>query len=395
MQFEFSPRQGELYVKFAEIGRAAALHAPRHDAAGSFDRDTWLRLSDAGLWRIPVPTAHGGSGGTWSECAAAMEGVASTAEDLGFLVTMLGHVGSLRIILEEGTPAQQTRWLERIMAGEVGITAMTEARGGSDLARMSVSATPVGNGWRLHGEKVHITNAPIASLGMVAGRIPALGVKQDITLFFLDLNQEGIRIGEVEDNLGIRTSPTASINFNGTWLDPINIIGAPGNGLSILYRIISFERALYGIMASGLIENMIAKAMSRVESRIAFNRPIAEYQYVQGRISDMKIASVICRLMTYSGLEKLATNADDASIICSVGKFLAGEKLLESAEHLVQLHGHLGFMNNDLSRQLRDAVGIRIAGGTSDVQRINIFNQLRRVHQRRTTASHSEVEAAE
>ncbi len=380
MQFEFSPQQQMLFNQFAELGHHAAANAAQHDEAGSFDHQTWQMLADAGLWRIPVPVAQGGLGGTWSDCAAAMEGVATTAEDLGFLVTMLGHIGSLRIILEEGTSAQQARWLEPIMRGEVGVTAMTEATGGSDLARMQVAATPEGNGWRLDGEKVHITNAPIASMGMIAGRIPSLGAKRDITLFFVDLHEDGISIGEPEDNLGIRTSPTANIEFKGARLDQVNIIGRPGEGLNVLYRIIAFERALYGIMASGLIDNMTAKAMARAETRLAFNQPLAHYQYVQGRISDMKIASVICRLLTYAGLEKLAIGAEDASIVCSVGKFMAGEKLLEAAEHLVQLHGHLGFMKNDLSRQLRDAVGMRIAGGTSDIQRINIFNQLRRNH---------------
>jgi isovaleryl-CoA dehydrogenase len=380
MQFEFTAHQRELFLRFSELGRCVAQRAPCHDADGRFDRETWNRLADAGLWRLPVPTALGGLGGSWVDCAAAMEGVATTAEDLGFLVTMLGHVGSLRIILEEGTPDQKARWLEPIMRGDVGVTAMTEATGGSDLARMRVSATPHGAGWRLDGEKVHITNAPIAALGMIAGRIPTLGAKRDITLFFVDLDADGIEIGETEDNLGIRTSPTANIGFNSVQLSAQNIIGAPGDGLRILYRIIAFERALYGIMASGLIENMIAKSLDRTESRHAFNRPLADYQYVQGRISDMKMASVVCRLLTYAGLEKLALNTDDASIVCSVCKFMAGEKLLEAAEHLVQLHGHMGFMNNDLSRRLRDAVGMRIAGGTSDIQRINIFNQVRRQH---------------
>ncbi|MBD8891317.1 acyl-CoA dehydrogenase family protein [Roseibium litorale] len=378
MQLEFSKYQSELFHRFAELGRHAARNAARHDAEGTFDRETWMLLAEAGLWRIPVPKSLGGLGGTWSDCAAAMEGVATTAEDLGFLVTMLGHIGSLRIILEEGTPEQKERWLEPVMRGDVGVTAMTEKTGGSDLARMQVAAHSEETGWRLNGEKVHITNAPIASLGMIAGRIPSLGEKRDITLFFLDLDQDGIALGETEDNLGIRTSPTANIRFTNARIDPINIIGAPGDGLRILYRIISFERALYGIMASGLIENMLGKSMERVESRKAFNRPLADYQYVQGRITDMKIASVVCRLMTYAGLEQLGKETEDASITCSVGKFLAGEKLLEAAEHMVQLHGHLGFMNNDLSRQLRDAVGMRIAGGTSDIQKINIFNQMRR-----------------
>lgn len=377
MKIDINMHPADLYQQFAEFGRAVARNAALHDRERSFDRAAWDTISRAGLWRIPVPREEGGLGGSWADCAAAMEGVASTAGDLGFLITMLGHVGSLRVLLEEGTSQQKARWLPQIMAGEVGITAMTEASGGSDLARMSVSARDVAGRLSLCGEKVHITNAPIAASGLVAGRMPALGAKRDITLFFLDLDAHGITIGEREDNLGIRTSPTASILFEDTLIEDDNIIGPPGDGLRILYRIIAFERALYGIMTAGLIEDMIERTMSRVEARVAFGNPLADYQYVQGRITDMKMAAVICRTMTYSSMEKLESGAQDMSIACSVTKFQAGEKLLEAAEHMVQLHGHLGYMNNDISRYLRDAVGMRIAGGTSDIQRINIFNQIR------------------
>lgn len=380
MQLEFNKLQKELYAQFARLGCSVAQSVDGHDSNSSFDYESWRLITDAGLWRIPVPQELGGYGQTWQDCVAAIEGLATTADDLGFMISILGHIGSLRVILEEGTNQQIARWLEPLMQGAVAVTAMTESTGGSDLARMCLAARPKGEGYRLSGRKVHITNAPIASFGMIAGRIPSLGAKRDITLFFVDMNPEIMSLGETEDNLGIRTSPTADISFDDAELNDINIIGKLGDGLRTLYRIIAFERAFYGVIASGLIENMISKAMKRIEMRQAFGRPLADYQYVQGRITDMKIAAVQCRIMTYAGMEKLESNAEDSSIICSISKFLAGEKLLEAAEHLVQLHGHLGYMNNGLSRQIRDAVGMRIAGGTSDIQRINIFNQLRRLH---------------
>ncbi len=382
MQLSFNERQQDLYGQFSELGRPVALSAPENDKVCRLDTENWQKISHAGIWRLPVPTRLGGAGGSWLDCVAAIEGVASTAEDLGFMITMLGHVGALRILLYEGTPEQQQRWLDRLMSGEIGITAMTEDTGGSDLARMRVAAREDEAGWRLSGRKSHITNAPVAAFGMIAGRIPSLGDKRDIALFFVDLDTPGVSLGRSEDNLGIRTSPTADLILDGVPLRLNNIIGTPGDGLRILCDIISFERALYGVIASGLIEGMIKKAMARVESRWAFNRPLADYQYVQGRITDMKIAATVCRFATYAAFGKIESKTEDASIACSIAKFLAGEHLLASAEHLVQLHGHLGFMNNDLSRQLRDAVGMRIAGGTSDIQRINIFNQLRRLNKK-------------
>jgi isovaleryl-CoA dehydrogenase len=387
MRSDFDANQRKLYANFSALGEAIGARAPEHDAAASLDWTNWRRITEAGLWRLPVPRELGGYGRTWSDCAAAIEGVASTANDLGFMITMLGHLGSIRVLLDEGAPHQLLRWLEPLMQGEIGVTAMTESGGGSDLARMCLAAEQSSNGeWTLSGQKVHITNAPVASHGLIAGRMSSLPKKRDITLFFVDLPAAGLSLGPCEENLGIRSSPTADMLFDRVKIDQGNIIGTPGDGLRILYRVIAFERALYGVIASGLIDGMIGQAMDRIEERHAFGKPLADYQYVQGRITDMKMASITCRLLCYAGIKEIDADGPDASIICSTTKFLAGERLLEAAEHLVQLHGHLGFMNNGISRLLRDAVGMRIAGGTSDIQRVNIFNQMR-AHRRAQPSS--------
>lgn len=378
MQIQRSEQQRRIFDLFAEAGRSVAKAAPEHDAERQFDFQSWEQVTDKGLWRLAVPRDRGGFGGDWSDFVVALEGLSSTAQDLGFLISVLGHIGALRVLLDFGTEEQITRWLDQLMQGRVGITAMTERTGGSDLARMSLSASRHGDGWLLAGEKVHITNAPIASLGMIAGRIPELGAKKDITLFFIDLPSEHIRLGELEDNLGIRTSPTCDLIFDNQPLSQINIIGAAGDGLRVLHQIIAFERALYGAISAGMIGGMVDMALARVESRHAFGHPLADYQYVQGRIAEMKVAALTCRLLGNAAIQQLDERSEDASMTCSAAKLLAGEHLHRAAEHLVQLHGHLGFMNNEISRQMRDAVGMRIAGGTSDIQKINIFNQLRR-----------------
>jgi alkylation response protein AidB-like acyl-CoA dehydrogenase len=359
-------------------GRSVARSAALNDANASLDQASWNAISGSGIWRIAVPQELGGFGATWLDVIAALEGLSTTAEDLGFLVTTLGHLGSIKVLLDEGTPRQQARWLPMLLNGVIGVTAMTEETGGSDLSRMRLSATEAEGGFLLTGKTVHITNAPVAKLGMIAGRIPSLGQKRDITLFFVDLDVPEIEIGETEDNLGIRTSPTASIAFNRMQLSDDNIMDPPAEGLRILYDIIAFERALYGVMAAGLMDNPIAKTQTRVTERMAFGNPLADNQYVQGRLTDMKMASIVCRTLTHVPFEDLEAKSPEASISCSTAKYFAGENLLMSAENMVQLHGHPGYGNNDISRMLRDAPGMRIAGGTSDIQRINIFNQMKR-----------------
>ncbi len=371
--------QESLFKKFAELGKSVAKSANENDANATLDHESWQAVSKEGIWRIAVPISHGGLGGTWIDVISALEGLSTTAEDLGFLVTTLGHLGSIKVLLDEGTPHQKARWLPRLLDGVIGVTAMTEKTGGSDLSKMQLSAYEKGGGYFLNGKKVHITNAPVAKFGMIAGRVPSLGKKKDITLFFVDLDGPNVKIGDTENNLGIRTSPTASIEFDEVPLNDENFIGRPGDGLRVLYDVISFERALYGAMAAGMIENHIMRSCKRVTERIAFGQPLSVNQYVQGRLTDMKMAAIVCRTLTYAAFEELETGAPTASILCSATKYFAGENLVMSAENMVQLFGHLGYGNNEISRMMRDALGMRIAGGTSDIQRINIFNNMLRL----------------
>lgn len=368
------PSEEQLFL----IGNRIAEQALDNDINGMLDKGAWQALAQLNIWRIPISAEYGGLGGSWRECIACIDAIAKTCQDAGFMITMLGHVGSIRLLAEHGSAAQKNKWLPRLLSGEIAVTAMTERSGGSDLSKMRVTAGYSSEGLRLNGTKTHITNAPVATMGMIAGRLSGLDPKRDITLFFVDFDSPGLTAGKVEDNLGIRTSPTADIELNDVAIEDVNIIGEPGDGMSVLHKIISFERALFGVIVAGLTDGMLSLALDRVKARQAFGRELADYQYVQRRITDMKMSSVICRSLTYQALALLEEQSADASIICSVTKYQAGELFFRSAEDFVQIYGHAGFMNNLISKYLRDAAGIRIAGGTSDIQRVNIFKKLYR-----------------
>ena len=340
------------------VGNTIAAGALENDRCARLDTDAWGALASLNIWRVPVSKEYGGLGGTWKDCIECIDTVARTCQDTGFLITVLGHIGSIKLLVDHGSCQQKNRWLPRLLAGEIAVTAMTEKTGGSDLSKMKTTVTRTSNGLRLNGTKTHITNAPVATMGMVAGRYAGRDPKKDITPFFVDFETKGLSTGDIENNLGIRTSPTSDIYMSDVAIDESNIIGDIGNGMSILYKIISFERALYGVIAAGLTDGVLSLTMERAMSRQAFGKNIADYQYVQRRLTDMKMASVVCRSLTYQALAMIEENSDDASITCSVTKYYAGELFFRTADDMVQIYGHIGFMNNTINKYLRDAVGM-------------------------------------
>lgn len=378
MHLSRSEHQQMLFDQFATIGARIAFN--RQDDDG-FDAAGWREIGHAGLWRLPVPRTYGGDGHSWWEFVAALEGLASTVEDLGFLLSIVAHIGGLRVLMDNGEEDQKRHFLPLLMEGQVASTAITEPGGGSDVARMTVTARPDDGGrLRLHGRKAHITNAPVADVMIVVGRMAGLPEKRDICLYIVERDAGGIETGAPEDMLGNRTSPTGDIHFDGAAVDPINVLGRPGDGLSVLYNMISLDRLLYGVLAAAYAEPWLRRSMARTTERVAFGRPIKQHQHVQQRLVDMKIRIETSRWLSYAALDALIRGEPQASLLCSAAKLVGTEGLWGTAQDVMLLHGHAGYEAGPIAQLMRDVCGTRIAGGTSDIQKVNIFNQLDKLH---------------
>lgn len=376
MQTRWNSDQQAIKSRFAGLGHEVAERAITLRQSGGFDRVSWEAVSAEGLWRLPVATEYGGLGRSWWEFAAGLEGLSCTARDLGFLLSAIAHAGAIRVISEFGTADQKANFLPRLLRGEVASTATTEAQGGSDVARTQTSAESKGNSLYLSGLKTHITNAPIAEIFVILGRIPALGQKKDITLFLLDQSDPGLKTLSAEVMLGNVTSPTGDIVLEGVLIEDRHILGPAGDGLSILYNMLCLDRLLYGLVASAYAEPLLAEALAFISSKQSFNRPLAEHQYVQDKIVQIKVNMEVTRFVSYAALERMIEGCAEASLLCSIAKLIGTEALWKSAQEFMQLHGHEGYMEGPVAWVLKDVVATRIAGGTSEMQKVNIFNQL-------------------
>ncbi|WP_423393042.1 acyl-CoA dehydrogenase family protein [Burkholderia sp. LMG 21824] len=378
MNIDWSVDQRQLYTQYSDVGREIALNRDRNNVAAGFDRDGWRILADSGFWKIPIPISQGGSGMGWWDFVAAMEGLAGSVGDLGFLLSIVAHAGALRIISIQGSSRQIDRWMPVLLAGGVASTAITEERGGSDVARVELSMFHEPGRSVLRGKKSHITNAPVADLIVAVGRDLALPEKRNITLFLIDAHNPSVEVADPEMMLGNSTSPTGDIEFNNVEIDAIAVFGKSGDGLSILYNMISFDRLLYGLISAAFSDGMLRGALDFTSRREAFGKSIDNFQYVQDKLVSMKINMEVSRYISYAAMQKLIDESPDAILMCSIAKLVGTEGLWESAQNLMQLNGHSGYMLGKISRIHCDVAGTRIAGGTSDIQKVNIFNQLKK-----------------
>lgn len=377
MKLGWSEEQRMIRDTFRLFGaREVAPGAVQRDREARFDHGLWRKLAETGFWELGMPVAYGGDGGSRWDFLSAFEGLAAGAREQGFVLSVVAHAGLLRVLDEHGTEDQKCRLLPPLLHGEIGATAATEPGGGSHVANVMTTGTLHGDGYRLDGEKVHITNAPVADRALVVGRLPHLG-KRDITLFVVGRSTPGVSFGQPEDLLGQRTSPTGPIFLRGAEIDKADVVGPPGEGLATLYSFLAFDRLLYGVAVAGFLEPMIQDAMQRVHSRVAFGVPLARHEYLQEKLVDMKMTMESARLLAYSAAAALEQGDASYSTQASLAKLAAAEGIVKASIELVQIFGHAGYdRSQPIERCVRDALALRIAGGTSEMQKLNVFKQL-------------------
>lgn len=359
------------------LGERIQLRKKANSNIRSLDFQSWKELAELGFWRTPIPRTLGGEGGTWEVFGHHMRRLAVHSNDLGFLLSVIAHAGLIRLLVSWGSDEQQREYLDRLCDGAIGATAITEVNAGSDIQGITTCATPSPGGFSVNGQKVHITNGPCADIFLLVCRVPAT-IGNGISLFIIDSNTHGVDRGACEIMMGNHTSPTGPISFADVFVRKQQLIGSLGQGLKILYRTIALDRALYAIACAGILENVLEESFRHCRTRFAFSKPILENQYVQKRLTDVKIAIETSFALGSAALSKIDLNDPEAVLSGSLAKLIATESLVKSAEHFMVLHGHHGYEQGPMTNLMADALGTRIAGGTSDIQRVAIFDQMLR-----------------
>lgn len=376
MMLEWTATRTALRETYRQIGERLA--AAYDESRATFDTAGWNLLCDAGLWRLVVPADFGGHdrGAGWWDFSAALEGLASAIRTPELLLSVIGQAGMVRALAHYGSPAQKARYFEAILCGEVSATCIAEPGTGTDVRSIGTALVPDGDGYRLTGSKYNIAHAPIARFMLVVAR---MGESNDISLVLLDQGTEGLSAGAPDDKLGNRNLPTGPLFFDAVRVAPDQILGRPGKGLQQLIDIISLGRLYYGLAAAHLVTPFLADAMRYAETRDSFNEPIAAHQYVQKRLIDIRIGTERNRWMAYGALNQLLNKEPEALMSCSIAKLAGAQDLIDSATSLLKLYGSVGYHSNEVSALVRNALGFASVGGTEEMHRKNIYNQLVRL----------------
>ncbi len=346
------------------------------DQSNQFPRDLWPQLGQMGLLGITVSEKFGGSQMGYLEHVIAMEEISRASGAVGLSYGAHSNL-CVNQLHRFGTAAQKQQYLPKLVSGEhVGALAMSEAGAGSDVMSMQLRAESKDGAFILNGTKMWITNGPEADVLIVYAKTNPEAKSRGITAFIIEKNMPGFSTAQKLDKLGMRGSDTCELVFNECRVPSSQILGKLNGGTQVLMSGLDYERVVLAGGPVGIMQACLDLVLPYVHQRKQFNRPIGEFQLIQGKIADMYTALSATRAYLYS-----VAHACDSGRIASkdaAGVILyASEKATQMALQTIQCLGGNGYINEfPAGRLLRDAKLYEIGAGTSEIRRMIIGREL-------------------
>ena len=353
-----------------------APRAQEIDQTNQFPRDLWPQMGALGLHGITVKEEDGGAGLGYLEHVVAIEVVSRASASVGLSYGAHSNL-CINQIARNGNAAQKAKYLPKLISGEhVGALAMSEPGAGSDVVSMKTKAVKKGDRYVLTGNKMWITNGPIAETLVVYAKTDPEAGSKGITAFLIEKGMTGFSTHQKLDKLGMRGSDTCELVFEECEVPEENVLGSVGRGVNVLMSGLDYERVVLAAGPLGIMQAALDVVMPYVHERKQFGQAIGEFQLVQGKIADMYVMMNACKAYVYAvakACDRGETTREDAA-----GAILiAAEKATQIALDAIQLLGGNGYINDyPTGRLLRDAKLYEIGAGTSEIRRMLIGREL-------------------
>lgn len=357
--------------------REVAPGAAERDAEERYDFHLFERAGELGITGLPYPEQYGGAGmGTFAWVLACEE---IAAADMGLAVSLSVHILSQLCILTHGTAEQRERFLPSMTAGrQLGAFALTEPQAGSDAAAIALRAEREadGDGYRLNGTKIWISNAAEAQRFVVFGTVDRSRGREAISAFVIERDAPGFRLGTREHKMGIRGTSAAELVFEDARVPADHRLGEEGEGLRVALGALGAGRVSIAAACVGLARAALEHAARYANQRRQFGRAIGQQEMIQAMLADMATAVEAARLLTWRAA-RMRDAGQPINAASSMAKMFASDTAMRVATDAVQIYGGAGYSReNPVERFMRDAKGAQIYEGTNQIHRLIIAQQL-------------------
>jgi alkylation response protein AidB-like acyl-CoA dehydrogenase len=369
-RWEFSEEEALVLDSVRALARDEfAPRAAAYDRDGRFPAENLQAINSLGLNGMFIPEEYGGTPLSYRCYLACVREISRACASTGIIWATNFH--AIRPLIEFGTPALQRRLLPAILAGQLAALAITEPDAGSDATGMRTSFRPEGDRIVIEGGKCFITNGDVAELLLVFGKWSALGDgKAAISAVMLERSTPGLRVIRNEEKLGMRASSTSVLAFDGCSVPRENLLGAPGEGLQILFASLNRSRPSIAAHALGIARAAFEDAIEYINARRQSGRKILEFQGIQFLVADLAAELALCESFLWVVGRAVDVGESDLGIEASILKMRASDLAMRMSTEAVQLLGGYGYCKDHrVERLMRDAKITQIWEGTNQVHR--------------------------
>jgi alkylation response protein AidB-like acyl-CoA dehydrogenase len=340
MDFAFSEEQEMLRRSTREfLAKECSSKVVRKlmESADAHDPTLWKKMAGLGWTALGIPEEYGGVG-TFLDLIVVLEEGGRSLLPGPFFATMGLAVPAL---IEAGTEAQKKEALTAIAEGKARATlAFTEPSGRWDAGGVTLTAKPVGGGWRLDGVKLFVPDASGADYTVVAARTRGEG-EEGISLFLVKGKPKGMTVTELQ-TLDM-TRRWNEVRFEGVVLGADALMGAQDKAWPALKRALEWATAALCAEMIGGAQKVLEESTEYAKTRHQFGKPIGIYQAVSHKLADMLVLSESARSATYYAAWAVEADAPDRSLASSMAKAYVSDAYRKVAGDGIQVHGGIGF----------------------------------------------------
>ena len=345
--------------------------------ADAYPADLVAQMQAMGLFGITIPEEFGGLGLDLMAYVAVIEELAAGWMSLSGIINT--HTIAASLIMRQGTPEQQARWLPGLATGSPrGCLSLSEADAGSDTRNISCRANRDGEEYLISGTKTWVTNGERAGIVALAAR-----TDEGITCFIVEKDPGpsfgGITVSKNIDKLGYKGIETVEMFYDDHRVGADCVLGGEeglGHGLGFILSALEVGRINIASRAVGVARAAFEHAIRYAQQRHTFGKPIAEHQSIQNKLADMGTKLAAARLLTEHAA-RLKQSGARADVEAGMAKLFASETAFELSTEALRIHGGVGYTTDlPVERYFRDAPLMIIGEGTNEIQRLVIARGL-------------------
>jgi alkylation response protein AidB-like acyl-CoA dehydrogenase len=345
------------------------------DEHAKIPRDLVSKLFDLGVMGIEIPESFGGAGASFFHAVLAVEALSRVDPSIGVLVDVQNTL-VINALIRWGSDEVKGRFLPRLASNTVGAYALSEAGSGSDAFALATRATEAGDGFRLTGRKLWITNGNEADVFIVFANLNPEAGYRGITAFLVERDFPGFTVGKKEDKLGIRASSTCELLLEDCQVPRANVLGEIGKGYKVAIETLNEGRIGIGAQMIGLAQGALDHTIKYTKERKQFGKAIADFQAVKHQIARVATELEGARLLVYNAA-RLRDAGQPFLTQAAMSKIVSSEVAERVASLAVNLYGGYGFVKDyPVEKLYRDAKIGQIYEGTSNLQLETIAKQL-------------------